>query len=164
MFGLNLTISEMQGIGKHLGADVPAAFIKNILIARGIGEEIEEIKNNCKYYIVLIKPNFSCNTREMYKRLDNTNEIKQYYNSNKMKKAIENRDIQGMADNLYNVFEYSICNVMDIKKELIKQGAKGALMTGSGSCVYGIFEDRKIAKKAFKTLSKVYEVYFSITR
>jgi len=164
MFDLNLTIFEMQEIGKGLGADVPAAFIRNTLIARGIGEKIEVIKNNCKYYIVLIKPNFSCDTREMYKKLDSTNDIKQEFNSNKMKAAIEKRDIQKIADNLYNVFEYSVYNIVDIKEELIKQGAKGALMTGSGSCVFGIFENKEIAKEAFKNLSKEYEAYFSIIR
>ncbi|MCI8519045.1 MAG: hypothetical protein HFJ51_02835 [Clostridia bacterium] len=154
----------MQEIGKKLGADVPAAFIKSPLIARGIGEEIEEIKKNSKYYIVLIKPDFSCNTKEMYEKLDNTNEIEQAYNSKLMKIAIESGDIQKIANNLYNVFEGSVYNITWIKEELIKQGAMGALMTGSGSCVYGIFEDRKIAKDAFKGLSKEYEAYFSITR
>lgn len=159
-----MTIPEMQEIGKNLGADVPAAFIQKPLIARGIGEKIEEIQKKCKYYIVLIKPDFSCDTKEMYKKLDNTNEIRQEYNSEKMKEAIERYDVQKIADNLYNVFENSVCNISEIKERLVKQGAKGALMTGSGSCVYGIFDDRRIAKNAFNSLKKEYETYFSRTR
>lgn len=162
LFSLNLTIRQMQEIGMRLGADVPSAFCKTPVIARGIGEKIEEINGNTKFYIVLIKPAFSCNTKEMYNKIDNKKQIKQKYNSAIVKTAILNKDIDKIANNLYNVFEESVADIEIIKNELTMQGAKGALMTGSGSCVYGIFDEKVTAKKAFHALKNKYEVYYSI--
>ena len=48
----------------------------------------------------------------------------------------------------------------NLKEELLKNGAIGALMTGSGSCVFGIFENKQKAKKAYKALKEKYEVYY----
>lgn len=163
MFSLNLTTKQMQEIGAKIGADVPSAFCKTPVIARGIGEKIEEIRGSTKFYIVLIKPNFSCNTKEMYEKLDNTKQIEQVYSSNIVKEAILNKDIDKIANNLYNVFENSVTDINIMKEELIAQGAKGSLMTGSGSCIYGIFDEKETAKSAFYTLKNKYETYFSIT-
>lgn len=152
----------MQDIGVKLGADVPACFFKRPIIARGIGEEIEEIKSNMKYYIVIIKPIFSCNTKEMYERFDRTLDFKQEYNSERVKCAIQNKDINQISRNLYNVFENAVDGVNDVKNEFIKLGAKGTLMTGSGSCIYGIFDEKNIAKDAYRILKELYNTYFCV--
>lgn len=164
LFSLGMNISEMQKIGVRLGADVPAAFTEKLVIARGIGEKLEEFEAKLKYFVVLIKPSFSCDTKSMYNILDNNIDIKQKHNSKRVIEAIENQDIQMVADNIYNVFESSVDGIDNIKNELLENGANGALMTGSGSCVYGIFQDKKCAKAAFRNLSKKYETYFSVTK
>lgn len=164
LFKLNLSLKQMQDIGTKIGADVPAAFCSRSLIARGIGEVIEEIESTVKYYLVIIKPNFSCDTKEMYKKLDNTSEIKQMYNSNLVKLAIENNDIKSLAKNLYNVFESSIDNIEIYKEKLKDMGALNSLMTGSGSCVYGVFKDKYQAKDAYSNLKRNYETYFCIVK
>lgn len=164
LFSLDLSNNKMQEIGLSLGADVPAAFCNEVLIARGIGEKIEKINSKIKYYIIIIKPDFSCNTKEMYNKLDNTSEIKQKYNSENIKNAIINKNIEILAENLYNVFENNIDEIEILKKRLLKEGALGALMTGSGSCIYGIFKDKLQAKVAYNNLKKEYDTYFCITR
>ena len=70
LFNLKLTKEKMKKIGKELGADIPSMFHEKPLIARGIGEIIEEINDTIKYYLIVIKPNFSCSTKEMYKKID----------------------------------------------------------------------------------------------
>lgn len=152
----------MQEIGVRLGADVPALFYDKPIIARGIGEKIEEINQKLKYYLVLIKPGFLCDTEKLYGELDNTKDIKQEYNTEIVKNSIINKDVSTMASNLYNVFENCLEGIEEMKEEMLSLGALGALMTGAGSCVYGIFLDKDQAKKAFKILKDRYEAYFSL--
>jgi len=164
LFSLGLNLEEIQKIGIKLGADVPAAFFDTPLIARGIGEKIEVINTKFKFYIIIIKPSFSCSTKDMYNKLDNESQIKQKYNSDIVKNMFINRNVKGIAENLYNVFENGVNDIEKIKDELIKTGALGSLMSGSGSCVYGIFDNKLSAKKAFKILNKKYETYFCVTK
>ena len=163
LFKLNLSRKDMKEIGVKFGADVPSSFCNKPVVVRGIGEKIEEFQSDFRFYLCLIKPSFSCDTQKMYERLDNTNLIKQKYNSDIVKWAIQNKDIEILTKNVYNVFENSVDCIYEVKQELINQGALCSLMTGTGSCVYGIFKNRYDAKKAYNNLRKKYESYFCFT-
>lgn len=160
LFELNLTKKEMINIGVRLGADVPATFYNTPVIAKGIGEKLEEIKSCAKYYMVIVKPKFSCNTKEMYEKLDKYIDAKQKDNTMEMVKALEEGDNIKIADNLYNVFELALENIDSIKEEIIEAGAINSLMSGSGSAIYGIFENKEKAKNGYIKLSQKYETYF----
>ncbi len=163
LFSLKLSKKEMLEIGVKLGADVPQSLYNTPVIARGIGEKIEKIKSNAKYHILVIKPEFTCNTKEMYDKLDKGNITKQEYNTNKMKQALQEGNAKEVAKNLYNVFELTIEKAEEIKKEIIEVGAMGALMSGSGSTFFGIFENKEKAKKGFRELSKKYKTYYCLS-
>lgn len=163
LFELKLSKQEMVEIGTNLGADVPQSLYNTPILARGIGEKIEEIKANARFYMVVIKPEFTCNTKEMYKKLDSKNLSEQEYNTNKMRQALEKENIQEIAKNLYNVFELTIEEVEEIKRKILEAGAIGGLMSGSGSTFFGIFENKEKAKKGFRKLSKNYKVYYCIS-
>lgn len=126
LFNLTLTKKEMESIGKNLGADVVSCFYNKALLAEGIGEIITPINTNFKYYIIIIKPQISCNTKEMYQKIDNKNNEKQAYNSNKIIQGLEQKKIELVANNLYNAFEDVIEEkelINMLKKELISKGA-----------------------------------------
>ena len=162
LFTLNLSRKEIETIGKSLGADVVPCFYNKAILAEGIGDIITKINTDFKYYILIIKPNISYNTKEMYKKLDEKSEFKQSNNTKLIIKALENHDLELIANNLYNVFEDVVEHKMiiqDIKKQLLEKGAIGSLMTGSGSCIYGIFKSKQTAKLAYKTLKDRYETY-----
>jgi len=113
-------------------------YLKEQHMLHGIGENVREIDTDFKYYLIIIKPKqkefFKSSTKEMYERLDNTNEIIQKYNSKSMEKALVNSKLEDVCNNLYNVFEEAVkeCKCIDIiKKELKENGAKECLMTGS---------------------------------
>lgn len=113
-------------------------YSKEQLMLNGIGEQVKLIDTDFKYYMLVIKPKkkefFKSSTKEMYEKLDYTNEITQKYNSKAMEQALKNRNLEEVCDNLYNVFEEVVreCKCIDIiKKELKLNGAKGVLMTGS---------------------------------
>ena len=162
LFDLKLTKKEMEVLGKSLGADVVPCFYNKAVKAEGIGEIITNIDTHFKYYMIIIKPKIACNTKEMFQKLDTEEGILQLHTSENIIKALENKDIHLLADNLYNVFEEVIQEkgiIQDIKKELIKNGALQALMTGTGSCVYGIFKDKQSAKDAYIALKDKYQTY-----
>lgn len=160
LFDLKLSKTEIENIGKSLGADVVPCFYNKAVLAEGIGDKITPIDTHFKFYIVIVKPEMSCNTKEMYQKIDEGNGIIQVKNTNKVIQALEQEKIELLAHNLYNVFEEVVEEkIVKIKKELIKQGAIGSLMTGSGSCVYGIFLNKETAKSAYDKLNKQYQAY-----
>ena len=162
LFDLKLTKKEMESLGKSLGADVVPCFYNKAIKAEGIGDMITSINTHFKYYMVIIKPEIACNTKEMYQKIDAKKNIKQLHTTNAIIKALESKDIQLLSKNLYNVFEEVIQEkemVQHVKKELMEKGALQALMTGSGSCVYGIFKDKQSAKNAYVTLKEKYQTY-----
>ena len=166
LFDLKLTKKEKEALGKSLGADVVPCFYNKAVKAEGIGDIITNIDTNFKYYMVIIKPKISCNTKEMFQKLDTEEDIQQLHTSENIIKALENKDIYLLANNLYNVFEEVIQEkeiIQQIKKELIKNGALQALMTGSGSCVYGIFKDKQSAKNAYIALKDKYQTYICVS-
>ena len=159
LFNLELSQKDLVNIGKNLGADVPPFFFGSTLKGEGIGEIITKLPSNLEYHLIIIKPKISCNTKEMYKIIDE-NEIVQNYNYEFILKALKTSNLQLLCDNLYNVFEEPIKDqVLNIKTELINNGALGACLTGSGSCIFGIFESEDSAKSAYNHLKDKYEIY-----
>lgn len=165
LFDLKLSKKDMLDLGKDLGADVAPCFYDKPVLAEGIGDRITKIDTNIKYYIVIIKPEISCSTKEMYKKID-TKKISQKDTTKELIKALEDNDIELLANNLYNIFEEvieQIETIQKIKKEFIQSGAISSLMTGSGSAVYGIFKDKNEAKKAYENLKDKYQTYICTT-
>ena len=144
LFDLKLSKKDMSDLGKELGADVIPCFYNRPVIAEGIGDIITKIDTNFKYYLVIIKPEMSCSTKEMYKKID-TKKINQKDRTKEIVEALEKSDIEILSSNLYNVFEEVIDRkdlIENIKQKLINNGAISSLMTGSGSAIYGIFKDK----------------------
>ena len=162
LFNLNMSTYEIETIGKSLGADVVPCLYDQAVIAEGIGDIITPINTNFKFYIIIIKPQISYNTKEMYNLIDKT-KIKSKKNvTNNVIQGLKENNIDLISKNLYNTFEEielesSMTN--QLKNELIKNGAINSLMSGSGSCVYGIYRNKKLARKAYNNLKKQYETY-----
>lgn len=126
LFDLKLSKMEIEEIGKSLGADVVPCFYNKAVLAEGIGDKITSIDTKFKYYMVIIKPKISCNTKEMYQRIDEKNKIISMDNSDEIIQALQQENIELLAQNLYNIFEEVAEEkekMLIIKEELIKQGA-----------------------------------------
>ena len=162
LFDLKMAQKEMETIGSELGADVVPCLYDGAILAEGIGDIITPIDAFCKFYLVIIKPQMNCNTKEMYKKIDGSNLVSPVDTTYKIIKGIKSNHIEQISANLCNSFEGVVENVdliKNIKNELLNNGALGSLMTGSGSCVFGIFEHKKRAKMAYETLQKDHETY-----
>lgn len=166
LFKLNMNIQEQREFGEKLGADVPACLHTGTLLAEGIGEKIDIIQSNLNYYVIVIKPQISCSTKEMYQKLDERKKVIQKDNTINIKLALEQSNFNLLTKNVYNVFEEIIDEkdiIQNLKKELEKNGAKASLMAGSGSCIFGIFDNKNIAKQAYNKLKQQYETYICKT-
>lgn len=162
LFLLDFSEEEIVEMSASLGADVPPCLYGGIVKAEGIGEIITKIDSDLKYYLVIIKPkNTFCCTKEMFEELDNR-VYKSEIRTDKILSAIEQKDINMLARNLYNDFEEVTTELEEIneaKKVLKENGAINALLTGAGSCVFGIFENKEKARNAYKNLKENYETY-----
>lgn len=139
-FELNISDEKLLKYAEQLGSDCPF-FIKNTpSYATNKGENLENIEFSLKgYYIVIIKPNVQISTAEAYQN------IKFGKSKLNLKEAIK-LPIQEWKNNIFNSFEnYAFekyPELKEIKTQLYNIGAEFALMTGSGSAVYGIFKEK----------------------
>ncbi len=137
-FNLDLTVSQMQSYARKLGADC-AFFIENKPVyAFAKGDEFEEIEINLSNYnIVLVKPPVHVCTALAYANV----KVKQPTIS--LKKLIH-LPVEEWRTTIFNDFEPSVFakypQIDGIKAKLYAAGATFALMSGSGSSVFGIFE------------------------
>ncbi len=148
-FGFPYDTEALCKIGSWLGADVPFCIKGGTCICTGTGDEIVEIAAVRDCVFLIIKPEFSFNTAEAYKQYDD-NPLLQNVDFKEFTNYIRGgRFIEG-ARLMYNIFEeiYSDYRISAIKDKLIKYGAVGASMTGSGSAVFGVFRDEQKAKEA----------------
>lgn len=139
LFQLNINFDILHRFARTLGADVPF-FLKNQpLIARGIGDEFEEIDFPFNYDVKIIVPPFGSNTKEAYSFLN----LKEC-STHKDLKSILLGDRTAWKNHLVNDFEKPLFQkfpeLLSIKKGLYEAGAFYASMTGSGSAVYGLFK------------------------
>ncbi len=147
MWGISVSEREFTDLGKSIGADVPLFLYGKPCIMEGIGDVITPIELPRLWYLV-VYPNIVLSTREAYSRLkivltNNENDIKLMGNFKK---------IGDIADSLENDLEQigmTMCpQIKTIKDLLMKTGALGALMSGSGSSIFGVFQSESDVEEA----------------
>lgn len=152
-----LSEKELCNIGTEVGADVPFCIIGSTALCEGIGEIITPVHTIADCYIVIVKPDLNISTPEAFKKYDAL-KVPQKSEFDDLIASLNGSDIKKTSSLLFNSLEYAIDNpvIGTIKKELLNNGALGALMSGSGSAVYGIFEKKKQAQKCFNLLKDKY--------
>lgn len=158
-FGTKLSLDQMIMIGSQVGADVPFCIVSGTALCEGLGEIVTPLKDIRKYYVLLVKPDFGVSTPLAYKMFDEKSVVTKN-STNIMLDAILDHD--NISNLLSNDLESAIDNkdIDTIKNELIEFGANGSLMSGSGSCVYGLFSDKEYAFTAFNKLKDKYPFVF----
>ncbi len=163
LYNTNLPLEKLLKMGEKLGADVPFCIIGGTVLAEGIGEIMTELPSFPKTDILLVKPPVSVSTAKIYEEIDSL-ENPIHPDTDGMIDAIKNGDIDAVSKKLSNIMEDVTVSeapeILKIKEDLIKMGAKGALMSGSGPTVYGIFDNFEKAKIAHDEFSKTYKETF----
>lgn len=165
LYGTNLTTDELCNIGAKLGADVPYCIIGGTALAEGIGEKLTPIPSMCNCTILMVKPPVNVSTGAIYSAIDSA-QITDRPNTQAMIKAIKENDIHAIAGELSNVMGTVTENmhpvVKSIREKMIGMGALGAVMSGSGPTVFGIFPDYKSAKSAHDSFTHKYKEVFLV--
>jgi 4-diphosphocytidyl-2-C-methyl-D-erythritol kinase len=152
-YGYPFSQNQLMLLGAALGADVPFFIMQKPAIATGFGDKLTPYSNLSLYYILLISQGFGVSTAEVYRKLN--------LRLTKCKKKLTKAPLK------YHGFDaaFHLCNdleavtiskypeIKSAKRQLLQHGALGALMSGSGPSVFGIFSDLPTAKKAENALS-----------
>lgn len=153
LWNLNLSDQALEELGLKLGADVPFCINGGAVLASGIGEELTPIKGLSKDICILVcKPDLFVSTKEVYESLDSKH-IDKRPNNKFLIDCLKNEDIRKLAENMFNVLEEVTVEkhpvIQQIKDIMIKNKALGAMMSGSGPTVFGLYdniEDANICK------------------
>jgi 4-diphosphocytidyl-2-C-methyl-D-erythritol kinase len=164
MCGLRLKKAQLMKLGATLGADVPFFVFGNSAFATGTGNKLSLWKNPPKLNIVLINPCFPLSTKMVYEKL-NLRLTKERINYSIPRFFALGDIIRHLHNDLEIVSLKMHPELDDIKNTLVRHGALGAMMSGSGPTVFGIFADEIAAKKAAeaidKEVSRQYLVFFA---
>lgn len=170
LWDLNLSLEAMLNIAKEIGSDVPFCLYGKPAIVEGVGDIITLYPFNKEIYFVLVFPDFTCSTKEIFAK----HELKKESNAfDKLLSTLEKQDINLIGESIFNDLEVTVDKLLikenkpinRIKTALIASGALGAAMTGSGSTIYGITDSLENAKIIKEKLDKqLQKVEISITK
>jgi len=163
LFETNMSLDDLCRIGLKIGADVPYCLCGGTMLACGVGEKLTPLPKLPVCYIVLCKPSFGMSTPKVFSALDET-EILCHPDTEKMISALSNGDLSTVSSLMYNVLEPVVSSAKEdidaIKKSLINEGALGAVMSGSGSTVFGLFDNQSKARIAYFNLRRRFKDTF----
>ena len=138
LFSLGLSEERLEELAGTMGSDIPYCVRRGTVLCEGVGEKMTNVAVPCpQCYVVLAKLPVSVSTVSVFKGLI---------------AAMAEGDVDKMGSLLCNVLETVTIEmhpkIAEIKKRLMELGAAGALMSGSGPTVFGLFSDRGQARQA----------------
>ena len=160
---LGASDEELMKLSTPLGCDIPFFIKCKPARCQGVGEIVTpiEIKNN--YYVLIVKPEAGCSTKEAYQAADSMN--LPTCNVDNVIKALAEGDDELLANSISNALQEPaislVPNIQTIIDELHDLGLKIVQVTGSGSAVFALSTDKKLLVKAFKALEDKYQVEFA---
>ena len=156
-YGTLIDDDELCELGTKLGADIPFCIKGGTRLCQGVGEITNKLPSpECAF--VIIKPDVSVSTPEAYKRYDALKAPRRC-DLDYFLKALASGNIFSTSIYLFNIFEdvIDLPEVTKAKKRLRECGALASLMTGSGSAVFGVFENKEYAAEAASRLEQEYD-------
>ena len=166
LHGSRMNRRELEKLAERIGSDVAFCVSGGTALARGRGELLEDLTPMPDCNIVVCKPGFSISTPELFRKLDQT-DLRTHPDTSGMLEALEAGDLKEIAMRMFNVFEEVDDRRMrreaEIKHVLLDYGALGAVMTGTGSAVFGVFSDEEAAKRCAAELGREHK-FCRVTR
>lgn len=157
LFDLGLPVEELMQKSVTIGADVPYCILGGTALAEGIGEKLTPLPPAPPCFALIAKPDISVSTREVYQSLD-AGVIRQHPDIDGMVSAIKTGNLSGILSRMGNVLETVTIPIhpviASLKAELLRLGAAGSLMSGSGPTVFGLFPEETAARQAFRQLKE----------
>lgn len=152
LLGLGMSDQRLMEIGVKLGADVPFFVFKKTALAEGIGEQLSAMPDMPTTWVLLVNPGVHVSTGWVYRNLQLTNrdelaKLPYFYGTIEDICSILSNDLESVTIPAFPV-------IAEIKATMMRSGALGAMMSGSGPTVFGLFPDRSTAEQAREELVK----------
>ena len=149
---LGLSEERLMEIGVKLGADVPFFIFKKPALAEGIGDQLSALDKVPELWIVLVNPGIHVSTAWVYQNLQLTRKedaaiVSRSYSSLDEVCAVLSNDLEPVTFGRFPA-------VRELKEQMITAGARGSLMSGSGSTVFGLFADESSARRTADEIAK----------
>lgn len=155
LWSLGLTLEEMASLGTELGSDVAFCVYGGTALATGRGEIITRLPTPPPFWVILAKPPMGVSTANIYGKLS-VADIKEHPDTQRMIRAISERNFSEIASSLGNVLEIVTLRehpeVLHIKEQMRRFGADGVLMSGSGPTVYAITQKESRVQRIYNAL------------
>ena len=157
MFGLGLSQQQLMVRGVKIGADVPYCILRGTALSEGIGEKLTPLPPMPQCRVLIARPGISVSTRSVYENLRADRlRPEQHPDIDAMTAAIGEGDIHRVAGLLGNVLETVTIPahpiIGQLKAAMMDYGAEGALMSGSGPTVFGLFTNPRAAEDAYEDM------------
>ncbi|GFE61474.1 4-(cytidine 5'-diphospho)-2-C-methyl-D-erythritol kinase [Geobacter sp. AOG2] len=151
LMGLGLSDERLMEIGVTLGADVPFFIFRKTALAEGIGEQLTPMPAMPAAWVLLVNPGVHVSTAWVYRSLQLTNreglaKLPELFRSIEDICSIFSNDLESVTVPSFPV-------IAEIKETMLREGAAGAMMSGSGPTVFGLFRDRESAERAGTVLT-----------
>lgn len=162
LYAPDMSDGRLETLAARLGSDVPFFIRGGTQLATGRGEVVSPLPQLAAGWFVVVKPDEGYSTAEMYRRLDEPGSVL-VRNSRYMQDAVAANNVHAVAVELHNSFERVVpkdSSLRTIKDALRAQGALGTLLSGSGSAVFGLFDDQSAAAAAAEALKKTWPWVF----
>ena len=152
LWDLKLNRQELVPFAARLGMDIPFFLTSPAAVGRGRGEILDSVQPSKKFKVLLILPRIKIATTWAYRNL-NLKLTNRGNNISILQKFLSQSEIGRLGASLFNNLEPVVIErfpvIQTIKNKLRDQNAKGVLMSGSGSSVFGLFDDPEQAKTAY---------------
>lgn len=153
IFALGNTLAQLRKYGKKLGSDVPFMINGGAGLAEGTGTDLTDLPSLKKGHLLLVNPNIFLSTELVYRTLDETDIPEEAHpDTGLLLQALKEQDFYTFAKNMKNVLELPAFKINPevgrLKEDILQRGATGAMMSGSGATVFGLYDDERKAKEA----------------
>ena len=162
LYAPEVSDAELERMAAALGSDVPFFIRGGTALATGRGERRTPLPRLADGWFVVVKPPEGFSTPAMYRRLDEL--PPQPPQSDGMTAALGAGELRAVAAALCNSFERAVppdSAVWVIREELRAQGALAAMLSGSGSAVFGLFDREDAARAAAEVLRARWPLTFA---
>lgn len=162
LFELGCSQERLMEIGVKLGADIPFCIMGNTALAEGIGEKLTPLTVIPDMTLLITKPKLNVSTKYVYQNL-HLDTVK-HPDTDGILEALQSKDLTKMIQCMGNVLEsvtgaeYPI--IGELEQSILQEGADGAIMSGSGPTVFGMFADKEAAERAEKAIAAKYPEIF----
>ena len=159
LYDTKLSNERLAKIAAKAGSDSSLFIYGGTLKMSGRGEIIDVLPNAPKMHILVIKPEIGVSTPWAYNELDKKPRVNEFTHTKLAEKAVRNSDLESLIKHFYNDFDAvatsAFSEILYVKEALINVGAVSAMLSGSGSAVFGVFKSEKDATDAAEKLKNI---------